>query len=151
SLWNETLVPRSDAQAKHPPQALKRFATTQWSLVVAAGRRSSVRSQEALAALCGAYWYPLYALVRSRGYGPEDAQDLTQEFFARLLERNDFAAADRRKGRFRSYLAGALKHFLANARDRARAVKRGGGQAPVSIDLATAEDRFSNEPVHHMT
>jgi RNA polymerase sigma-70 factor (ECF subfamily) len=125
-----------------------RFVTTQWSVVAAAGRRSSPESREALAALCTSYWYPLYALVRSHGYSADDAQDVTQEFFARLLARNDFAAADRTKGRFRSYLSGALKHFLANARDQARARKRGGGRAPLALDFATAESRFSREPAH---
>lgn len=118
---------------------------------MAAGRRSSPRSREALAALCSAYWYPLYALVRSQGHTVNDAQELTQEFFARLLERNDFAAADRRKGRFRSYLSGALKHFLANARDHARARKRGDGRAPIPLDFASAEGRLSREPSHLLT
>jgi RNA polymerase sigma-70 factor (ECF subfamily) len=120
-------------------------------MVAAAGRRSSPRSRQALVALCEAYWYPLYALVRSQGYLAEDAQDLTQEFFARLLERNDFAAADRAKGRFRSYLAAALKHFLANVRDRARARKRGGGRPAISLDFNSAEGRFSREPAHSLT
>jgi RNA polymerase sigma-70 factor (ECF subfamily) len=120
-------------------------------MVAAAGRRSSPESRAALAALCANYWYPLYALVRSQGYTADDAQDVTQDFFARLLARNDFAAADRTKGRFRSYLAGALKHFLANARDQARARKRGGGRAPLPLDFATAESRFSREPAHSLT
>jgi RNA polymerase sigma-70 factor (ECF subfamily) len=120
-------------------------------MVAAAGRRSSPESRAALAELCASYWYPLYALVRSQGYTADDAQDVTQEFFARLLARNDFAAADRTKGRFRSYLSGALKHFLANARDQARARKRGGGRALLPIDFATAESRFSREPAHTFT
>jgi RNA polymerase sigma-70 factor (ECF subfamily) len=120
-------------------------------MVAAAGQRSSPASRAALAELCTSYWYPLYALVRSQGYTADEAQDVTQEFFARLLARNDFAAADRTKGRFRSYLAGALKHFLANARDQARARKRGGGRAPLSLDFATAESRFIREPAHTFT
>jgi RNA polymerase sigma-70 factor (ECF subfamily) len=128
-----------------------RFVTTQWSVVAAAGRRSSPESRAALAALCASYWYPLYALVRSQGYAADDAQDVTQDFFARLLARNDFAAANRTKGRFRSYLVGALKHFLANARDQARARKRGGGRAPLPLDFATAESRFNREPAHTFT
>jgi RNA polymerase sigma-70 factor (ECF subfamily) len=131
--------------------ASQRFATTQWSIVVAAGRRSSPQSKEALATLCGAYWYPLYALVRAQGYSPHDAQDLTQEFFTRLLARNDFAAADRAKGRFRSYLSAALKHFLANARDQARTKKRGAGRISISLDFANAETRLSREPTHALT
>lgn len=142
---------RSDPKPHRSDSASRRFATTHWSLVVAAGRRSSPRSREALATLCGTYWYPLYACVRAQGYTPHDAQDLTQEFFARLLERNDFAAADRAKGRFRSYLSAALKHFLANARDHARARKRGSGRVPIPLDFATAEGRFSHEPVHTIT
>lgn len=118
---------------------------------MAAGRSSSPQSQEALATLCGTYWYPLYACVRSQGFAPPDAQDLTQEFFARFLARNDFAAADRTKGRFRSFLSAALKHFLANHRDHARALKRGAGRVPVSLDFATAEGRFSREPAHACT
>ncbi len=131
--------------------ASARFVTTQWSVVAAAGRRSSPESREALAALCMSYWYPLYALVRSQGYTADDAQDVTQEFFARLLARNDFAAAGRTKSRFRSYVAGALKHFLANVRDQARAHKRGGRRAPLPFDFATAEIRFSREPSHTFT
>ncbi|MGE5194679.1 MAG: RNA polymerase sigma factor [Deltaproteobacteria bacterium] len=132
-------------------QGPTRFVTTQWSVVAAAGRCSSPQSREALAALCESYWYPLYALVRSQGYTADDAQDVTQEFFARLLARNDFAAADPTKGRFRSYLAGALKHFLANIRDQARARKRGGGRPPLPLDFAAAESRFSREPAHTLT
>jgi RNA polymerase sigma-70 factor (ECF subfamily) len=119
--------------------------------VLSAGRRSSPNSQQALATLCSLYWYPLYACVRSQGYRPHDAQDLTQEFFARLLARNDIAAADRAKGRFRSFLSTALKHFLANARDHARARKRGAGRVPISLDFATAESRLSLEPFHALT
>jgi RNA polymerase sigma-70 factor (ECF subfamily) len=142
---------RSRPKSNQSDASSRRFATTQWSVVAAAGRRSSPQSREALATLCGAYWYPLYALVRSQGFAAEDAQDLTQAFFVRLLGRNDFAAADRTKGRFRSYLSGALKHFLANARDHARARKRGGGRTPIRLDLAMAEGRFSREPVHAFT
>jgi RNA polymerase sigma-70 factor (ECF subfamily) len=131
--------------------AAQRFATTHWSLVAAAGRRTSPQSRAALAALCAAYWYPLYAVVRSNGYSADDAQDLTQEFFARLIARNDFAAADRTKGRFRSYLSASLKHFLANARDHARARKRGAGRPPLSLDFASAEARYGREPADTFT
>jgi RNA polymerase sigma-70 factor (ECF subfamily) len=134
-----------------PDPAPRRFATTQWSVVAAAGRRSSPQSRAALAALCASYWYPLYALVRSQGFAAEDARDLTQEFFLRLLGRNDFAVADRTKGRFRSYLSAALKNFLANARDHARARKRGGGRTPFPLDLESAEGRFRREPAHAIT
>ena len=113
-----------------PAPGPRDFATTHWSLVVAArpGEASRTRARKALEALCQAYWYPLYAFVRYRGYSPDEAQDLTQSFFARLIETRGFAAADPERGRFRSYLLGAMKHFLANEWHRARAQKRGGGK-----------------------
>src|SRR6516165_3946393 len=149
--WRNSCMSRSGPAPKFSHPASRRFATKHWSLVVAAGRRSSPQSRQALAALCDAYWYPLYALVRSQAVSADDAGELSQEFFARLLERNDFAAADPKKGRFRSYLSGALKHFLANARDRGRARKRGGRRAPLSLDFASAEGRFRREPAHTLT
>src|SRR5262245_20553293 len=100
------------------------FATTRWTLVVAAQDRASPHAREALAALCRAYWYPLCAFVRRQGHAADEAQDLTQEFFARLLEKDFLAAVDPDKGKFRSFLLAACKHFLANQRDRARALKR---------------------------
>src|SRR5258708_2844806 len=100
AIKSDDSLSRSESKQPAPGRpASRRFATTQWSVVAAAGRRSSPQSRAALAALCGSYWYPLYALVRSQGYTADDAQDLTQEFFVRLLRRNDFAAADRTKGR----------------------------------------------------
>src|SRR6185503_3681234 len=101
------------------------FATTHWSMVIAAGG-DGTHARAALSKLCELYWYPLYAYVRRRGHSPEDAQDLTQEFFSRLLERNWLGSADREKGRFRSFLLGAINHFLADQWDKARAKKRGG-------------------------
>ncbi len=121
------------------------FATTHWSLVVAAGDKGSPQAAAALAELCRSYWYPLYAYVRRKGYPLHDAQDLTQEFFARLLERNDFRMADRRRGRFRSFLLGALEHFLAKEWRRARSQKRGGGRKPVSWEAGDAEGRYEME------
>src|SRR4051812_25124762 len=103
-----------------------RFATTHWSIILAARDRNAPRAEKALAALCAAYWYPLYAFVRRQGNGPDGAADLTQEFFARLLENDYLNAVDRAKGRFRSFLLAACTHFLANERDRARSLKRGG-------------------------
>ena len=107
----------------------REFATTHWSLVVAAkpDEASQTRARKALEELCRAYWYPLYAFVRNRGYSSDDAQDLTQSFFARIIETGGFASADPERGRFRSYLLGAMKHFLANEWHRAQAQKRGGG------------------------
>ncbi len=129
----------------------RRFATTRWSLVAAAGRSASPQSDRALATLCEDYWFPLYAFVRREGYSPHDAQDLTQEFFARLLQKNYLADADRRRGRFRSFLLASLKHFLSKERDRARAQKRGGGRAPLSLDFASAESRYRLEPADELT
>lgn len=128
-----------------------RFATTRWSVVLAARDRGEPQAQEALAALCAAYWYPLYAFIRRRGNDPERARDLTQEFFARLLEKDVLAGVDRGKGRFRSFLLAACTHFLANERDRRDAQKRGGGRAPVSIDALEAEARYRREPRDELT
>jgi RNA polymerase sigma-70 factor (ECF subfamily) len=125
--------------------------TTHWSLVAAARDRDAPEAQEALAALCGSYWYPLYAFVRRQGFDAHQAQDLTQEFFARLLEKDFLQAVDPRKGKFRSFLLAACKHFLANERDRAAALKRGGGQSVVSLDFHTANDRFAQEPADPWT
>jgi RNA polymerase sigma-70 factor (ECF subfamily) len=119
--------------------------------VASAGRRHSPESRDALAALCETYWFPLYAFVRRQGYSADDAQDLIQSFSARLLERNDLEVADRRRGRFRSYLLGALKHFLANQRKRSRAQKRGGGRAILSLDFGRAERRYHLEPADQLT
>src|SRR5690349_5046721 len=117
-------VTRSPEAAVCPPKAW--FTTTQWSVVLAACRRDTAQSLEALESLCNAYWYPLYAYVRRRGYEPADAQDLTQEFFARLLEKNWLADLEPQGGRFRSFLLTAMNRFLANQYDRAHALKRGG-------------------------
>ena len=110
------------------------------------GAADSQRAHRALEHLCTAYWYPLYAFVRRQGHSPHDAQDLTQEFFARLLARNFLGDADPAKGRFRSFLLGTLKHFLSDEWDRARAQKRGGGQQPISLDAESAETRYQLEP-----
>lgn len=122
------------------------FASTHWSVVLAVGSRDDRRSREALAKLCATYWYPLYAFVRRQGFGPEDAEDLTQGFFAHLLEREALATVDRAKGKFRSFLLASLRHFLADERDRAQAQKRGGGCAPVPLDAIYAEKRYALEP-----
>lgn len=127
------------------------FATTHWSVVVAAAGRPDSHSQEALATLCSIYWYPLYAYVRRQGYSAEEGQDLTQGFFARLLEKNYLQDVKRERGKFRSFLLASLKHFLANERDRVRAQKRGGGSSLIPLDITTAEGRYSLEPSHEMT
>jgi RNA polymerase sigma-70 factor (ECF subfamily) len=122
------------------------FLTTRWSVVVSAQGKGSGDASAALEALCHAYWYPLYAYVRRLGRSAHDAQDLTQEFFARLLEKEYLRAADRAKGRFRTFLLVALKRFLANEWDRQRAQKRGGGSVAVPIDTVFAESRYAAEP-----
>src|SRR5215472_17596316 len=117
----------SDGQnPQHDPDGRHRFATTHWSLVLAAGRHASPASREALATLCQTYWYPLYAHVRRRGHRAEEAQDLIQAFFARLLEKDYLRVVERDRGRFRSFLLAALDHFLANEWRRAHTRKRGG-------------------------
>jgi RNA polymerase sigma factor (sigma-70 family) len=126
------------------------FATTHWSVVLAAGQSTDAQASEALEQLCRAYWYPLYAYVRREGSSAADAQDLTQEFFARLLEKHYLAQVERQKGKFRSFLLAALRHFLADQRDRARAVKRGGGADCLSLDAQSAEERYRLEPVDRM-
>jgi RNA polymerase sigma-70 factor (ECF subfamily) len=119
-----------------------RFATTQWSLVLAAAHRHSAAAEEALARLCELYWYPVFAFVRRRGHYTEEAEDLTQGFFARLIEKGDIGDADRSRGRFRTFLLTACQHFLLNERDRMLTAKRGGGRPALPIDLIAAENRY---------
>ena len=122
------------------------FPVTQWTVVLAAGGTPSPESAAALERLCSSYWYPLYAFVRRSGYSPADAEDLTQEFFARLLEHNWIAHADRHKGRFRSFLLIAMKRFLAKEWDKAKTLKRGGQVRLVPLQLDAAETRYTREP-----
>jgi DNA-directed RNA polymerase specialized sigma24 family protein len=133
------------------PNAPRRFQTTRWSLIVAARGGDAREARAALADLCAAYWYPLYAFVRKKGYDPDMAQDLVQGFFARLLEKGDLESVDRVKGKFRSFLMASCSHFIANQSDRDRALKRGGGKIPISIDRQKAEGRYVNEPGHELT
>lgn len=125
-----------------------RFDTTHWSVVLAAGHRSSPDADEALQTLAQTYWFPLYAYLRRRGFHSHDASDLTQEFFARLIEKNYVADATRDRGRFRSFLLTALKHFLANERRKRTAQKRGRRQMPLRLDLTKGESRYSVETAH---
>ena len=122
------------------------FATTHWSVVLAAGQKDSPDTAAALERLCRSYWYPLYAYVRRRGSAPEDAQDLTQSFFARLLERDLLSLASPQRGRFRSFLLTTLQNFLADEHDRAVAHKRGAGQPLISLDALDGEARYALEP-----
>jgi RNA polymerase sigma factor (sigma-70 family) len=129
----------------------KSFATTHWSMVLAAGRGASADAQEALAALCKTYWYPLYAYMRRQGHQPDDAQDLTQGFFARLLEMHYLQSADPERGRFRSFLLTAFKRFLSKEREREKAKKRGGGRKLLPLDFEEGERRYKLEPAHEDT
>jgi RNA polymerase sigma-70 factor (ECF subfamily) len=131
--------------AAESPRPQNYFATTHWTVVMAAGRSHTTGARAALDELCQRYWYPLYAYVRRRGSNPEDAEDLTQEFFRTLLEKEYLKAADREKGRFRTFLLVALQRFLANDWDRARAQKRGGRLEHVSLDTSSAETQYQVE------
>jgi RNA polymerase sigma-70 factor (ECF subfamily) len=122
------------------------FVTTRWSVVVSAKEKDTPDAARALEQLCREYWYPLYAHIRRLGRSPADAEDLTQSFFARLLEKDWLAVAERERGRFRSFLLGSLKHFLANEWDKARAQKRGGHVQIVPLDAPTGEARLQHEP-----
>src|ERR1035441_178085 len=127
-------------------EPIRGFASTQWSIVVAARSRHTEAGEAAMAALCGRYWRPLYSYVRRRGYSTEDAQDLTQAYFARLLEKNFLDQADAGRGKFRSFLLASLKHFLANEWDRANAVKRGGRVEFIGIeDVAGVEREYGRQ------
>jgi RNA polymerase sigma-70 factor (ECF subfamily) len=127
------------------------FATTHWSVVLAAGESDSVPARRALETLCRAYWYPIYVYVRRKGHGPDDAQDLTQEFFAQFIAKELLRFADRDKGRFRTFLLATLDHFLAREWNRAHRLKRGGQFSFVSLDERSPEDRYRLEPADHET
>jgi RNA polymerase sigma factor (sigma-70 family) len=118
------------------------FSTTRWSVVLSTRLIDSLQASDALDKLCRAYRSPLYGYIRRQGYGPEDAEDLTQAFFAKLLQKNFWARADPQKGRFRNFLLTALRHFLADERDRVRTAKRGGGLPTISIDEQGSEERY---------
>jgi RNA polymerase sigma-70 factor (ECF subfamily) len=120
--------------------------TTHWSVVLAAADQASPGASEALEELCRTYWFPLYAFVRRQGHNADEAQDLTQEFFCRFFEKNYLAQVRQEKGKFRSFLLAAMKHFLANERVRAQRLKRGGGRTIISLDAAQAEHRYLLDP-----
>jgi RNA polymerase sigma-70 factor (ECF subfamily) len=134
-----------------PPPRSGRFATTRWSLVLAAGGQSDPRSADALGSLCELYWYPVYAFIRRQGYSAPESADLAQEFFLRVLEKNYFHGLDPARGRFRGFLCASVRHFLSNERDRARSLKRGGTRPPISLDVETAEGRYQLEPPDNLT
>lgn len=122
------------------------FNTTHWSVVLAAGNLAATTAQGALTRLCQMYWYPLYCCVRRHGYSPEDAQDLTQEFFTKLLSKDQIALADPERGRFRTFLLRSLENFLRTQHRDATAQKRGGGRKVLSLEMEEAEGRYSGEP-----
>lgn len=139
-------MPSDEAGESDVASGIGRFDTTHWSVVLAAGAQETTQAGAALETLCRTYWYPLYAYVRRKGHGPEDAQDLTQEFFARLLAKDYLRLADRERGRFRSFLLKSLQHFLVNEWVRGQARKRGGGEKPIPLDEALAERLYLQEP-----
>jgi RNA polymerase sigma-70 factor (ECF subfamily) len=122
------------------------FTTTHWSVVLAAGEETSEKSEQALAILCRSYWYPLYAYVRRQGYEQAEAQDLTQDFFTRLLTKNYLGLATPQRGRFRTFLLSSLKNFLVNEWRRSQRQKRGGSESIFSLEQIAAEERFAAEP-----
>jgi len=128
------------------PQGARVFATTRWTVVLRAGGATSDGSAAALEQLCRTYWYPLYSYARQAGLAAHDAEDLTQSFFAYLLEKDTIARADRGRGRFRSFLLSAFKHFHANERAHQAAAKRGGGKVHLHLDGLQAEERYQHEP-----
>ena len=127
------------------------FHTTHWTMVLAAREQDGAVGREALARLCSTYWYPLYAFIRRQGASPHEAEDLTQEFFHRFLERNSIESVRPTAGKFRSFLLACLKNFLANERERARTQRRGGGRQLVPLEVENAETRYASEPADHRT
>jgi RNA polymerase sigma-70 factor (ECF subfamily) len=139
-----------NSQTMHTLPGQSEFPTTRWTLVVAAGDPQRKEAKSALASLCENYWYPLYAYLRRRGYAADQAQDLTQEFFTRVLEGRYLDRADPEKGRFRSFILTSLKFFVADEADRRRAQKRGGGMV-VPLEFTSGEERYQREPAHDET
>jgi RNA polymerase sigma factor (sigma-70 family) len=144
-------MPAADLSDLTGFQAGGQFLTTHWSVVLAAGKLESPQSSQALATLCQVYWYPLYAYARRRLGRPDEARDLTQGFFAELLEKEYLQAADPQRGKFRAFLLTAFKHFLSKERDRAAALKRGGGRRTVPLDFKSGESRYLLEPADQQT
>jgi len=134
-----------------PGMTKSAFKTTRWSLIQAAAIDPTGASRQALSTLCQAYWHPVYAFIRRNGYDPDQSQDLTQGFFTRLLEKNDLSDADQTRGRFRSFLLTSVKHFLANEWYRSHALKRGGGEITISIDVVNAERWYTPSVVEEAT
>ena len=137
----------ADTNVEQGDDARGWFQTTHWSVVLGTGLEETARADAALSNLCRAYWYPVYSYLRRVGHGPEDAEDLTQEFFARLIAKKFLKGIEPGRGKFRSFLLTALNRFRANEWDRENRLKRGGGQKPISLDGAKTEHRFLAEPM----
>jgi RNA polymerase sigma factor (sigma-70 family) len=133
------------------PADTSRFATTHWSMVLAAGKSSSANQRQALETLCQSYWFPLYAFLRRRGYDNHQAEDLTQAFFTHILEKHSLRTADPKYGKFRSFLLIRIKGFLSDERDRAKAQKRGGGRKILSLSFLNAEGQYALEPADQLS
>ena len=140
----------TNGQTMHTLPRSSQFPVTRWSLVVAAGDPQRKEARSALVSLCEHYWYPLYAYLRRRGYPSHEAQDLTQDFFVRVLEGRYLDRADPEKGRFRSFILTSLKFFVADEADRRRAGKRGGGMV-APLEFSSGEERYQREPAHDET
>jgi RNA polymerase sigma factor (sigma-70 family) len=149
TVWPDQELGMSGGEPQKRPPG--QFPTTHWSHVAQAGDLESPGTREALESLCTGYWYPLFAFIRSRGHGADEARDLVQEYFARLLEGRVLAAADPAKGRFRTFLIADCIRFLSHQRARALALKRGGNRRFLTIDRATAEQRYAFEPSSELT
>ena len=139
-------LPVSSTPFRTPAQGGEKFAETHWSMVLRAGHPEAPEAAQALEGLCRAYWYPVYAWIRSRGHGAEEAQDLTQDFFASLLHRRSLAGVSQEKGRFRTFLIRSIQYFLADDHHRKTALRRGGGTPPVELDGLDPEARYAMEP-----
>ena len=144
-------MPPPEENLETTVSGLADFKTTHWSAILAARQTDSPQAEEALAELCRTYWYPLYAYVRRRGHDVHEAQDLTQSFFAQILKSDFLRSVHPRKGRFRAFLLASIKNFLANERNRARTLKRGGQYSFLSWDAESIENRYRQEPAHELT
>ncbi|HOW66777.1 MAG TPA: sigma-70 family RNA polymerase sigma factor [Candidatus Paceibacterota bacterium] len=148
------MKPLQEIENQQPDDAARgtgQFATTHWSVVLAAGQRESPQAAAALEELCQTYWYPLYVYARRNGHGPEDAEDLIQGFFLQLFRYQSLAHVDRDKGRFRSFLLTSLKYYAADCRDKVRTQKRGSGLTALRFDIRSAEGRYSKEPCNDLS
>lgn len=142
---------RAGGEAEGPGTGAGLFATTHWSVVLAAGAHGSRQALDALESLCRTYWHPLYVYVRRRGYGPDDAQDLTQQFFALFLKNESFSLADPARGRFRTFLLKSVQHFLSDEWKREHRIKRGGDAVRIPLDRHLAEERYRAELAEELT